>query len=292
MARRSVGLNNRIPEKVHSEAVAEHRQIMERTSDAEQFGDLRFAPQIEYRRLDELTASRFNTVFQALKDDQYWNRLKEDMSDAGVITDPLLILPSGEIISGHSRQTIARELFLEGRREFERVPVRVLHSELQEGELRKRVYMANLSRFEIDTDTRLKLYAEIFPEYFEGKAVRNRPAKGDTVSPLRKNIAEQMHISERQIKREKQVYQKAKSIAEKQGRALPEVDEIRAARKEQNRKRRVTAEAAGKNNALCADGMSVYYKDRKVLHLYDEDERLLETLLECLRSYYGSDPKE
>jgi len=219
---------------VRDREIEDHKQIMDSTTEADSLGELRFSP-IEYRDPRGLSPSPFNAVFDRLKDEAYWNSLRRDIEEAGAITDPLLILPDGEIVSGHSRQKIALKLLSEGRLEFQKVPVRVLVSELSESEKRKRVYLGNLSRFELDANTRLRLYAEIYPEYFGEE--RKAGEKTDTVSVSA--IAEDLGVTERQVRRERAIFQAATKQAVEQGRNTPAVEELAEARAKENQRRKV-----------------------------------------------------
>jgi len=218
---------------VREREAEEHKHIMETTTEAESLGELRFSP-IEYRDPRELSPSPYNAVFERLKDDAYWRSLRRDIEEAGAITDPLLTLPDGEIVSGHSRQKVALELLSEGRLEFQKVPVRVLLSELSDLEKRKRVYLGNLSRFEVDANTRLRLYADIYPEYFGEE--RKAGEKTDTVSVSA--IAEDLGVTERQVRRERAIFQAATKQAVEQGRNAPVVEDLADARAEENKKRK------------------------------------------------------
>lgn len=222
---------------VDDPGIAQHKRIMDTTTEADVLGDLHLSA-IEYRDPRELKPSPYNETFEGLKDKTYWVNLRNDIEEAGAITDPLLILADGEIVSGHSRLRVALTLLDEGRREFEKIPVRIIQSELTEAEKRKRVYLGNLSRFEIDTNTRLRLYADIYPDYFASSDA-GKPGKRETVSRIsRKNIAEGMGISERQTANERAIYQDAKQRAAAQGRAAPDTGDIETARKVRNTARR------------------------------------------------------
>jgi len=205
-------------------------------------GKLRLSP-TEWRSPDDLRNSPYNKPFQDMKDQAYWHALRKDIEDAREITDPILITPDNVIISGHSRCRIARELLRDGYEQFEKVPVRVINTVLSEQERKMRVYLGNLSRFEIDQDTKLMLYAEIWPEYFNRDSTlgskQGRPKKSDTVphSSL-EEITEHTGISSRQLKRNKQMYQKAKDAAQQEGRAEPSKEDISAARDQLNAQRK------------------------------------------------------
>ena len=224
-------------DQVHDAGIAQHKRIMDTTTEADVLGDLRLSA-IEYRDPRELKPSPYNETFEGLKDATYWANLRSDIEEAGAITDPLLILGDGEIVSGHSRLRVALDLLDEGRREFEKIPVRVIRSELSEADKRKRVYLGNLSRFEIDTNTRLRLYADIYPDYFASPDA-GKPGKRETVSRInRKDIADGMGVSERQTANERAIYQDAKERAAAKGRTSPDIEDIEAARQAKNKARR------------------------------------------------------
>lgn len=226
----------------HKARGQEHKRIMNDTTEAEVVGDLRLSA-IEYRDPGTLKPSPYNAVFDALKTPEYWKALRRDIEDAGTITDPLVIEPDGTILSGHSRQRVAAELLGEGRREFEKIPVRVVLSEFSDAEKKKRVYLGNLSRFEIDPDTRLALYAEIYPDYFD-RSGTGRPKKGVTVTRL--SVAQEMGVSEETAKKEKAVYQDAKEDAAAKGKAAPDRDDIAEARKKRNEDRKLQKALKGR----------------------------------------------
>lgn len=213
--------------------ITSHREIMNATTEGEVVGDLRLSP-IEYRDPRTLKPSPHNAVFDELKTTDYWANLRRDIEDAGAITDPLVVEENGTILSGHSRQRVSVELLREGRREFEKVPVRVVLSDLTDDEKRNRVYLGNLSRFEIDPDTRLSLYARIYPEYFN--ETRKRGQQTETVSVS--TIAGTLGVSDRQVRNERAVYQDAKKTAATKGKTAPDRDDIAKARKRRNAERK------------------------------------------------------
>lgn len=239
-ARRSP-LANRIPEEERKAERGVHADFLAETTEADTLGALRLSA-VEFRHPRELKPSPHNTEFNHLKDDTYWTNLRRDIEESGAITDPVLIMPDGEILSGHSRIEVAIQLLDEGHAEFEKVPVRVVRSELSDDDRMKRVYLSNLSRFEIDENTRLVLYARVYPDYFNGTGPKNRPKKGDTVSPLRSDVANAMGVSPRQLRRERKVHEEAVRNAKSNGRQEPSVDDIGEARKTINAKRKSAKE--------------------------------------------------
>lgn len=173
-----------------------------------------------------------NGIFDALKSAEYWKFLKRDISDAGQILEPLLITHDDTIISGHSRRNVALDLLEAGDKRFSEIPVRQILVPMDKNEEKRRVYLANLSRFQIDQAAWLHMVAEIYPEYFTGAAsTEDKPAA--TV----KQIAEEMGKSERHIKRGKRTITRANEIAKKEG--VPRSSKhVAKAKEEENKKRR------------------------------------------------------
>lgn len=199
-------------------------------------GNLDIGP-MEWRVIDTLKKSPHNKVFHHLKTPHYMSALTEDILNAGEITDPLLITPDNVIISGHSRLDIALSLFQEGYKQFEKVPVRVIATPLSEEERKERVYLANLSRVEIDRDLRLLLYSEMWPELYTEKRVAGRPASNDPDIPTVVEIAKKTGVTSRQVQRDIQIVQLAIERAEKEGRPV-NVSDISASREQINKDRK------------------------------------------------------
>jgi hypothetical protein len=187
-----------------------------------------------------------NEVFTALKTASYWQALERDIREAGAILAPLIAMPDGLLIEGESRLTIARKLSSEGLLDFDLLPVRIIKGELSADDQRKRLYLGNLSRFEIDEDTRLTLYAKVWPNYYLAEPSKGgRPTEnGDTVSlfpPTAKEIAEATGKSPRQVKRDRAVVQTAKRMASMAGKREPGAEDIKKAREKENAQRRAKA---------------------------------------------------
>lgn len=176
-----------------------------------------------------------NGIFDALKSAEYWKFLKRDISDAGQILEPLLITHDDTIISGHSRRTVALDLLDDGDKRFAEIPVRQILVPMDKNEEKRRVYLANLSRFQIDQAAWLHMVAEIYPEYFTGAA-----STDDKPSAPVKQIAQEMGKSERHIKRGKRTITRANEIAKKEG--VPRSPKhVAKAKEEENNKRRASS---------------------------------------------------
>jgi hypothetical protein len=190
-----------------------------------------------------------NEVFTALKTAAYWQALERDIREAGAILAPLIAMPDGLLIEGESRLTIARKLSSEGLLDFDLLPVRIIKGELSADDQRKRLYLGNLSRFEIDEDTRLTLYAKVWPEYYLAEPSKGgRPTENpDTVSgfsPTAEEIAEATGKSSRQVIRDRAVVRTAQKLASESGKREPTAEDIKNAREKENAQRRARAKSA------------------------------------------------
>jgi len=218
---------------------------------------------LTYKTLSFFHENPENVIFRPLKKIDYFTSLEKDIREAGMILSPLIAMPNGLLIEGESRLEIAQKLNKEGIPGFERLPVRLILSVLSEDEQKKRLYLGNLSRFEIDEETRLILYAEIWSDFYKNEPSKGgRPKNHDTVSqflgekntidenhdtvsqflekkrPSAAKIAKEIGKSERQTKRDAAVYRDAINLAKEKGKEKPEVEDIRAARKITNEIRR------------------------------------------------------
>lgn len=181
---------------------------------------------IVQKKRTDLRPNPVNEVFRRLKTEVYFRDLERDIREAGAIINPLIIMPDGLIIEGESRLIVAERIGIE------RLPCRVVLSPMPPEEQERRLWLGNLSRFEVDEDTRLLLYSLIWPGYFSGS--------GD--APKVAEIAEAVGKTPRQVKRDKAVVQAASRIAEEQGHEVS-VEDIEAARAEKNEARRTTGKA-------------------------------------------------
>lgn len=202
--------------------------------------------------LDFFRDNPANHVFDAAKEasPNYWQDLKRDIAEARAIINPVIALPDGTLLEGHSRIRIARELAAEGL-DLGKIPARLVASRISEEEAKRRVYLGNLSRFELDSDTRLALYAEIWPDYYlsEGKAGRpGKSAHGDTITA--RAVASAVGKSEIQVKRDRATVRAAQELAQAKGKKAPDARDIAEARSREAGARRAKgaakpAQAAG-----------------------------------------------
>jgi hypothetical protein len=202
---------------------------------------LKLSP-LQYQPLDFFKASKANAIFDRLKTPDYWRDLKRDIDEARAIIDPVICLQDGTILEGHSRIKIARELDDE-KRGLGKIPVLLVTSPISDAEAERRILLGNLSRFEIDEDTRQEMYAKLWPGWYrtDNQQMTERLGGGDMVSPLpptRAEMARETGKSERQIKRDAAVMREAEEIARQHGRATPSSEDIRAARARSSAKRR------------------------------------------------------
>ncbi len=193
-----------------------------------------------------------NHVFNQLKTPDYWMALKRDIREACAILNPVIALPDGTLLEGHSRVQVARELRDEGF-DLGRIPVLLVASPLTTEEAERRVYLGNLSRFEIDEDTRLALYAKIWPDFFLTKGSAGRPEKsghGDPISAA--SIAQSIGKSEKQVKRDRATVRAAHVLAKQEGKTSPDPKHIRQMRDAENLRRRLSEEGASSTTPVRA----------------------------------------
>jgi hypothetical protein len=190
-----------------------------------------------------------NDVFTALKSPAYWQALERDIREAGTILSPLIAMPDGLLIEGESRLAIARKLAEEELLDFDLLPVRIIKGDLTEEDRRRRLYLGNLSRFEIDPDTRAALYVKIWPdltrEIKPGRPTNAEIGKTDTVSVF----AEATGITERQARREKKVIEGAEKERQTEGAPTLRPEHVQKARAKVNAQRREKAKQASAKNA-------------------------------------------
>jgi len=246
--KRSTPLDHRISQ-LELEVSAEIHETSVSTGGAEiEKSGLTLSPikMVETASLEPLP---FNSQFERFKTDKYFDDLKRDIIEAGLIIEPLIVTNSNQILSGHSRHRIASELFAGGDSRFEYVPVRYVENDLTEAEIERRVILLNINRFEIDPDSRLYFRAKVYPDYYQPSELPRSRKTSDTVNTAAK-IAQESNLSERQVKNERKVYQEAKKTFHSDDDGDPTPDEIKAARDGINESRRArTNKSTGSINA-------------------------------------------
>ena len=212
--------------------------------------------EIMMRKTDTLQPDPENMEFEAMKAKQpgYWENLKRDIESAGILS-PLLVSENGHVIAGHSRLKIAIELGIQ------RVPVRLVLSNISQAEIRRRRRLDNLLRFEIDDATRIAMYAEIWPEFFtkpggsggrpkkpdngypvsESPDQNGKPDNGYPVLPTATEIAQKVGKSAAQVKKDRATAIKATARAQSEGKPIPEASHVTAIKEEENAERRTAA---------------------------------------------------
>jgi hypothetical protein len=196
--------------------------------------------ELQIKPVDWFKPNPANVVFDCLKTPGYWDALKRDIREVRAIINPIIALPDGTILEGHSRVKVACELRAEGL-DLGRLPVLIVTSQITSAEAERRVYLGNLSRFEIDEDTRLALYAKVWPEYYLTESSnRGRPKNTDTVSDFSsaKSVARATGQSTRQVERDRATVRAAQVLAKAEGKGAPEAVHIRKVRVEANTERR------------------------------------------------------
>lgn len=199
-----------------------------------QLSDLQFKP------LEFFKPHPANAVFDRLKTPSYWRDLKRDISEAKAILDPVISSPDGTLIEGHSRVRIAQELASEGL-DLGKIPTLLVTSPITAEEVERRIYLGNLSRFEIDEDTRLALYSKIWPGWYKIETQPNPSQGGETVSPplpTRAKTAIDLGKSERQVKNDAALMREAEKEARTKGKSEPDIEDIRSAREKTKARRR------------------------------------------------------
>lgn len=187
--------------------------------------------EIVYKPINFFIENPINVVFEKLKDEAYFERLKKDIDETRAILNPLITMKDGMIIEGHSRLLVAKQLEEEGK-ELGRLPVRIILSALNEDEMKRRVYLGNLSRFEISEDAKILMYAEIWPDYFQSSVKPGKKSDhGETISV--KELSAVIGKSAPQIKRDKAIYRDTVKRVQK-----PTAEDIRQSRKTLNEKRK------------------------------------------------------
>lgn len=194
---------------------------------------------LQFKSIDFFKAHPANAVFDRLKTPNYWRDLKRDISEAKAILDPVICSPDGTLIEGHSRIKIARELASEGL-DLGKIPTLIVTSPITAAEVERRIYLGNLSRFEIDEDTRLALYSKIWPGWYKTEGP-GPSVGGETVSPplpTRAKTATDLGKSERQVKNDAALMREAEQEAKASGKTEPDIEDIRLAREKAKAKRR------------------------------------------------------
>jgi hypothetical protein len=169
--------------------------------------------EIQFKPLGWFKYNPDNEIFRECKNDEYFKGLKKDIEEANAIINPLVAMPDGLIIEGESRHMIAGELFKSGNGGFAKIPVRLILSDIRPEKITERLYLGNLSRFDVPYQVKLFIYSKIWPDYFLNLT-------SDKKTTTKKEIAAATGLSESQIKRNKKIVRKAAGIAEADESAL------------------------------------------------------------------------
>lgn len=95
-------------------------------------------------------------LFDRLEEEDY-QRLKQDIKERGII-DPLICDKSFTLLTGHNRLSIAKELKLE------KIPVRILQSDLNEKQKEKLLVLDNLNRRQLTYEEKKKFISMYYKE--------------------------------------------------------------------------------------------------------------------------------
>jgi hypothetical protein len=194
---------------------------------------------VQYKPLSFFRSNPENAVFDELKDKSYWEGLRRDIDEARAIVNPLVATLDGLLIEGHSRLKVAFELEAGGRG-LGLLPCRLVLSPLAEDEMRSRVYLGNLSRFEISEVVRDLLYSRIWPGFYYTPPKRGRPSEighGDQLTTT-DEISEKTGQDTRQLNRSRAYFARALEFAKEHGRGEPSIEDLQKAREEANIRRR------------------------------------------------------
>lgn len=193
-------------------------------SEVQKTDGLQLSP-IVYKRTKDLKTNTFNHIFDSLKTTKYFLDLSRDISKNGII-NPLICLSDGTLIEGHSRLRIAKKL------EIEKVPVRIILTALSQDEIKSRVYLGNLNRFEINIATRKMLWADLYPDYF-----LSRRSAGATVAPPHtvNEISKNLGVSTRTVQNTRAELSAAQRYQKK---GIPLTTALQSALKSKNEERR------------------------------------------------------
>lgn len=212
-----------------------------------------------------------NAIFRDLKSPQYFDDLERDIREAGAILNPLIAMPSGLLLEGESRLLMAERIGIE------RLPVRIVLSPMSEDEQRKRLWLGNLSRFEVSDTVRLSLYSRIWPGYY----------KGEGAAPKVAEIAEAQGVDVRTVKRGKATVKRAQEIASEEGRDEPTVKDIEAAKAEKNEARRSTGGKAPDEVILRVRRVIEKLKIGRATTVVDEEFPIYDYAIELLEEALG-----
>ncbi|NIZ19958.1 ParB/RepB/Spo0J family partition protein [Entomospira culicis] len=174
-----------------------------------------------YHPPQHLQANPLNQSFEAMKDRLYLESLEADIARHGIV-NALIATKAGVLIEGHSRWNIAQKLNLK------EIPVRYILSDLSENELKERLYLSNLNRFEISKDARTKMYADLYPHIFYDETIA-----------IPEELAKSMGLSLSQVRNERQLLLLAIKLKEEKDDTSPlSIEDLQKARKTINLARR------------------------------------------------------
>jgi hypothetical protein len=178
--------------------------------------------EIQFKPLEWFRHNPENEIFRGCKSADYFEALKKDIKSAKAILNPLICMPDGLIVEGESRHIIATSLLACGQAHFAKIPVRIILSSITPEQIRERLYLGNLSRFDIPYTVKLFAYSKIWPDYFLPQQPQepDEPPSSEKRATTRKTIAAATGLSESQVKRNKAVIQKAAKLAEDENAAF------------------------------------------------------------------------
>ena len=126
---------------------------------------------VVFERTDLIRPNPDNPTFFKVEDEQFFERLREDVQERGIIV-PLIVKPDKTLLAGHNRLRVAKELALP------KVPVQYVETALTLQQEREFLIKDNLFRRQLSGEEWIGLYRQLFPDFEERikeKAVGRKP---------------------------------------------------------------------------------------------------------------------
>jgi ParB-like chromosome segregation protein Spo0J len=124
-----------------------------------------------YEFTNRIKAHPENATLFKQEDEQYFERLKKDVMERGIIV-PLIVKDDNTLLAGHNRLRVAQELGLTT------VPVQFVDDKLTEQQEREFLIKDNLFRRQLAREEWMTLYRALYPNFderIEIKAVGRKP---------------------------------------------------------------------------------------------------------------------
>ena len=169
---------------------------------------------------------------------KHYERLKADIAKNGILV-PLIARKDGQLLAGHNRLQIAKELNLGS------VPVQFLETDLLPKAEQEFLIKDNLLRRQLSPADQAIYLSELYPAEFEtdmrGGDRKSEKSKRHGV-PLIGRIANETGLNPRTVDRAKATHREAVNLARSAGRQKPARADYEQAAKRKNEKRKAPAE--------------------------------------------------